>query len=105
MERQKAQLSYFHIFGCKCFIHNNDKDNLGKFDLRTNECVFLGYSTNSKAYRFFNKKTLIVEESIHIVFDKLNISSITKNLDDDEEDSLETRINAIKLNNDKDLEE
>ena len=101
---RKPNISYFHVFGCRCFIHNNEKDNLGKFDSRTDEGIFLGYSTNFKAYRVFNKRTLIVEESIHVVFDELNTSSITKNLDNDE-DLLETRINEIKLNNDKDLEE
>ena len=60
--------------------------------------------TNSKAYRIFNKRTLIVEESIHVVFNKSNSSSITKNLDDDE-DLLKSRINKIKLNDDKNLKE
>ncbi|KAG8639749.1 hypothetical protein MANES_14G166140v8 [Manihot esculenta] len=47
-------------------------DNLGKFDSKTNEGIFLGYSTSSKSYRVFNKRTLIVEESMHVVFDESN---------------------------------
>ena len=31
---RKLNVSYFHAFGCKCFIHNNGKDNVGKFDAR-----------------------------------------------------------------------
>ena len=31
---------------------------------------FLGYSINRKAYRVFNKKTLTVEESIHMIFNE-----------------------------------
>ena len=27
---QKPNISYFHIFGCKYFIHNNGNKNLGK---------------------------------------------------------------------------
>ena len=53
---RKPNLDYFHDFGCKCFIHNNGKDNLEKFDLKSDERIFLGYSTISKAFRVFNKK-------------------------------------------------
>ena len=31
---------------------------------------YLGYSTTSKAFRVFNKRTLVVEENIHVVFDE-----------------------------------
>ena len=43
-----------------------------KFDSKADEGIFLGYSTTSKAYRIFNKRTLVVEESMHVVFDKSN---------------------------------
>ena len=32
--------------------------------------IFLGYSSTSKAYRVYKKRTLIVEESVHVAFDK-----------------------------------
>ena len=51
---------------------NNDKDNLEKFDSKSNEVIFLGYSTTSKTFWVFNKRTLIVEASVHVVFDDLN---------------------------------
>nr|GFC34595.1 Gag-Pol polyprotein [Tanacetum cinerariifolium] len=35
------------------------------------ECIFVGYSTQSRAYRVFNKRTRVVMESIHVNFDKL----------------------------------
>ena len=35
----------------------------------SDEEVFLGYSLTSKAYKVFNKRTLVVEESIHVSFD------------------------------------
>ena len=50
----------------------NTKDNLGKFDAKIDEGIFLGYTTSSKSYRVFNKRTLVVEESMHIVFDDTN---------------------------------
>ena len=63
------KLSYFRVFGCKCFILNS-KDYLTKFDPKSSEGIFLGYSTNSKAYRVFNLKTLVVEESMNVAFDE-----------------------------------
>ena len=36
----------------------------------SDEAIFVGYSTNSKAYRVFNKRTLTVEESIHVIFNE-----------------------------------
>nr|GEU68174.1 hypothetical protein [Tanacetum cinerariifolium] len=35
------------------------------------ECIFVGYSTQSRAYRVFNKKTRVIMESIHVNFDEL----------------------------------
>ncbi|CAN1345666.1 Retrovirus-related Pol polyprotein from transposon TNT 1-94 [Linum perenne] len=61
-------IGYFHPFGCRCFVLNT-KDKLGKFDARSCESIFLGYSSKSKAFRVFNKHTGKVEESIHVTFD------------------------------------
>nr|GEY37404.1 Gag-Pol polyprotein [Tanacetum cinerariifolium] len=35
------------------------------------ECIFVGYSTQSRAYRVFNKRTRVIMESIHVNFDEL----------------------------------
>ena len=72
MEQWKTKISYLRVFGCKCFILNT-KDNLGKFDYKADEGIFLGYSTSRKAYRVFNKRTLVVEESMHVVFYESNL--------------------------------
>ena len=66
-------LAISKFFGSKCFILNT-KDNLGKFDAKSNVGIFLGYSSYSKAYRVFNKKTMVIEESVHVVFDESNES-------------------------------
>ena len=47
-------LSHLRVFGCACYIHNNGKDPLGKFDARADEGTFLGYSSRSKAYKVLN---------------------------------------------------
>ena len=57
---KKPNISYFKVFGSKCFILNT-KENLGKLDAKSNVGIFLGYSSSCKAYRVFNKKIMVVE--------------------------------------------
>lgn len=66
---KKPRVDYFRTFGCKVYILN-DKDQLGKFDARSQEGIFLGYSINSKAYRIYNNQSLKVEESQNVHFDE-----------------------------------
>ncbi|KAH9658635.1 Integrase catalytic domain-containing protein [Citrus sinensis] len=82
---RKPNIGYFKVFGCKCFILNT-KDNFGKFDPKSNVGIFLGYSNSSKAYRVYNKRTLVVEESMHITFDESNPSSAEKGVANDDAD-------------------
>ena len=56
------------MFGCACYILR-DREHLGKFDNKSDEGVFLGYSTNSKAYRVYNMRSQTVMESINVVID------------------------------------
>ena len=65
---RKPNVSYFHIFESKCYILN-DRDQLGKFDAKSDEGIFIGYAINSKNYRVFNLKTQSVMESSNVVFD------------------------------------
>jgi len=67
---RKPCVSHLGVFGCKCFIMNNDKDNLGKFDEKSDEGNHIGYALNEHAYWVFNKRLLTVEESMHVVFDE-----------------------------------
>jgi len=69
---RKPNIYHLHVFGCKCFVLNNGTDNLGKFDAKSDECIFLGYSSNSKAFRIYNERTMIIEEFIHIFFYETN---------------------------------
>ena len=50
----------------------NTKDNLGKFDAKSYEAVFVGYSTTSKAYRVFNRSTLTIKKFMHVKLEKSN---------------------------------
>src|SRR4051812_823419 len=82
---RKPNIAHFHIFGCKCFVLNNEKDNLGKFDEKSDEGIFLGYSLSSKAYRIYNKRTLTIEESMHVSFDETNTSKEEEVVCDDDD--------------------
>ncbi|GKD37825.1 retrovirus-related pol polyprotein from transposon TNT 1-94, partial [Tanacetum coccineum] len=66
---KKPSLEYFKVFGSKCFILNT-KDYLTKFDPKSTEGIFLGYSPNSKAYIILNKETMRIEESLNVKFDE-----------------------------------
>jgi hypothetical protein len=46
-------MSYCHVFGSKCFILNT-KDNLGKFDVKSDEVIFLGYSSSEANVKNFH---------------------------------------------------
>ncbi|GJS55444.1 copia protein [Tanacetum coccineum] len=59
-------------------------DYLTKFDPKSYEGVFLGYSQNSKAYIILNKKTMKVEESLNLTFDETPPPPKTSPLEDDE---------------------
>nr|GEX31088.1 retrovirus-related Pol polyprotein from transposon TNT 1-94 [Tanacetum cinerariifolium] len=48
-----------------------DAKNLDKMKEKGDECIFVGYSTQSRAYRVFNKRTRVIMESIHVNFDEL----------------------------------
>lgn len=61
LKGRKPNLSHLYVFGWKCFVLNNGKDGLGKFDAKADEGIFLGYSQSTKAYRVYNKILLTVE--------------------------------------------
>jgi len=65
---RRPNISYFHEFGCTCYILNN-KLYLKKFDAKAQRGIFLVYSERSKAYKVYNSETHCVEESMHVKFD------------------------------------
>ena len=64
--------------------------NLGKFDERSEEAIFLGYSLNSRAYRVFNKSSKTIKESINVKF----IEDL-KDIDSDEEKDSNPKVEAV----------
>ncbi|GJX24507.1 ribonuclease H-like domain-containing protein [Tanacetum coccineum] len=73
-------ISFMRPFGCPLTILNT-LDSLGKFDGKSDEGYLLGYSTTSKAFRVYNKRTKRVEENLHIDFleDQPNVAGTGPN--------------------------
>ena len=61
-------VKHFKIFGCKCYILKDNRNE--KFDAKSDEGIFLGYSTRSKAYKCLNANTNKIVESANVNFDK-----------------------------------
>nr|GEU72327.1 copia protein [Tanacetum cinerariifolium] len=67
---RKMSVKFFHIFGSLRYIVRDGK-NLDKMKEKGDACIFVGYSTQSRAYRVFNKRTRVIVETIHVNFDEL----------------------------------
>jgi hypothetical protein len=84
---KNPNVSYFRVFGSKCFVLIK-RGRKSKFAPKAVEGFLLGYDTNTRAYRVFNKSTRLVEVSCDIVFDETNGSQVEKvdldELDDEE---------------------
>jgi hypothetical protein len=84
---KNPNVSYFRVFGSKCFILIK-RGRKSKFAPKVVEGFLLGYDSNTRAYRVFNKSTRLVEVSCDIVFDKTNGSQVEQvdldELDDEE---------------------
>lgn len=65
---RSPNVSYFKIFGSKCFIKRGDY--VSKFDAKSDEGIFLGYSTKSKAYKCHNNWTKRIIESVDVRVDE-----------------------------------
>jgi hypothetical protein len=86
----KPNVSYFRVFGSKCYILV-EKGRNSKFAPKAVEGFLLGYDSNTKAYRVFNKSSGLVEVSSDVVFDETNSSPREQvDLDDVDEDDVPT---------------
>jgi hypothetical protein len=60
----KIIIDHLKIFGCTCYIYNDNKQD--KFDFRVIKYIFLGYSTQKRGYKcydlinkyFYNSKNI-----------------------------------------------
>nr|GEY95635.1 hypothetical protein [Tanacetum cinerariifolium] len=67
---RKPSIKQLYIFGRICYI-TRDGEHLDKMKEKGDQCILMGYSTQSKRYRVYNKRTRMIVESIHIRFDEI----------------------------------
>jgi transposase InsO family protein len=91
---KKPNVSYFRVFGSKCFILIK-RGRKSKFAPKAVKGFLLGYDSNTRAYRAFNKSTGLVEVSCDIVFDETNGSQVEQ-VDLDELDDEEAQCVALR---------
>nr|GEZ18393.1 hypothetical protein [Tanacetum cinerariifolium] len=60
-------IGFMRPFGCPMTILNT-LESLGKFEENIDEGFLVGYSVNSKAFRVFNSRTRIIQETLHANF-------------------------------------
>lgn len=63
-------VSYFKAFGNRYFIKRDDY--IGKFDAKSDEGTFLGYSTKRKDFKCYNKRTKKIVESVNVKIDEFS---------------------------------
>ncbi|GJT30058.1 retrovirus-related pol polyprotein from transposon TNT 1-94 [Tanacetum coccineum] len=56
---------------------SRDGENLDKMKEKGDTCILVGYSTKSKGYRVYIKRTRLIVESIHLRFDEIKEMSET----------------------------
>jgi hypothetical protein len=76
-----TNVKHLKVFGSKCYIKRDD-DNLGKFDSRYDEGIFLGYSSQRKSYRCFNLRLDKIVESENVRVDDENPGRIKMQTND-----------------------
>ncbi|GKC73707.1 retrovirus-related pol polyprotein from transposon TNT 1-94 [Tanacetum coccineum] len=67
---QKTSVKFCYIFGSLCYTIRDGED-LNEMKEKGDACIFVGCSTQSRAYRMYNKRTKVIAETIHVNFDEL----------------------------------
>jgi hypothetical protein len=64
----QPSVSHLRPFGCKCFIWK--RGNLVKFESRSSDGIFLGYTPHDRSYRVLNLVSNTVVELCDMTFDE-----------------------------------
>ncbi|GJS86148.1 retrovirus-related pol polyprotein from transposon TNT 1-94 [Tanacetum coccineum] len=73
---RKPSIKHLYIFCFTCYLTRDGK-NLDKMKEKGDPCILVGYSTQSKGYHVYNKRTQLIVESMHLRFDKIKEMSKT----------------------------
>lgn len=76
MTQRRPTPRHLNMYGSKCFVLKDNSENVGKFDSKEFEVIFLGYSLESTTYRVFVIEQRRVIESTNLNFDDDKIPRI-----------------------------
>nr|GEV77517.1 hypothetical protein [Tanacetum cinerariifolium] len=62
---RKTDISFLHVFGALCYPKNDRKD-IRKLGAKGDISFFIGYSVDSRAYRFYNRRTKKIMETMNV---------------------------------------
>nr|GEV29122.1 putative ribonuclease H-like domain-containing protein [Tanacetum cinerariifolium] len=101
-------IGFMRLFGCPVTILNT-LDPLGKFQGKVDKGFLVGYFISSKAFRVFNSRTRIVQETLHVNFlknkpnvagfqDKFNAEKAREEVDQQYEHDFNAKKPEFKVN-------
>nr|GEU75311.1 hypothetical protein [Tanacetum cinerariifolium] len=82
VEAARTMLIFSHallFLGLKQFPLRNDREDIGKLGAKGDIGFFIGYSTNSVAYRVYNRRTKKIIETMNVMFDELSAMAFEQN--------------------------
>nr|GEY56174.1 retrovirus-related Pol polyprotein from transposon TNT 1-94 [Tanacetum cinerariifolium] len=71
---RKPDISFLHVFDALCYP-KNDREDIGKLGAKGDIGFFIGYSTDSCAYRIYNRRTKKIMETMNVSFDELSATA------------------------------
>nr|GEV07340.1 retrovirus-related Pol polyprotein from transposon TNT 1-94 [Tanacetum cinerariifolium] len=71
INRRKPDISFLHVFGALCYP-KNDREDIGKLGAKGDIGFFIGYSSDSCAFRVYNRRTKKIMETMNVSFDELS---------------------------------
>lgn len=80
---KKPVLAMMRVFGCTAMVHI-PKEKRKKLDDKSSECIFVGYSDESKAYRLYSKQNGNIIVSRDVIF--LEANAVKEKVNDSQQD-------------------
>jgi Reverse transcriptase (RNA-dependent DNA polymerase)/gag-polypeptide of LTR copia-type/Integrase core domain/GAG-pre-integrase domain len=76
---EKPSLAHLRVFGCKAYVHI-PKEKRTKLDSKVTECIFIGYSLESKAWRLFDRinRRILISRDVYFLEIQPNRGSVIK---------------------------
>ena len=103
MSGKRPSFKHLHVFGSKCFVLKDNSEYVGKFDAKTFDAIFLGYSLDKTAYRVYVVDQQKVMESTDVSFDDSKFPGLKD--DDDLAESEALKFENLTLSDDSEDDE